>query len=178
MMHMHAEFVGPLGRHRHDLQTIKPCLRIVLCVYNVQENREARRMCNVLCNPFLACKKHDMTDIHRQLYEVYGEHITSDSMVRRWVRHFNDGRENVHDDPRSDWLSVVNEDLAGAVEEKIQANRLFTILSLSLHFPQISQSLLHKIVSDKLRFLKLCSRWVPKLLMENTKKWNGRPAVW
>jgi hypothetical protein len=40
-------------------------------------------------------------DIHRQLCEVYGEHAMSDSMVRRWGRHFNEGRENVHDDPRS-----------------------------------------------------------------------------
>jgi hypothetical protein len=28
-------------------------------------------------------------DIRRQLYEVYGEHAMSDSMVRRWVRHFD-----------------------------------------------------------------------------------------
>jgi hypothetical protein len=41
---------------------------------------------------------------------------------------------------------VVNEDLLRAVEEKIQENRCFTISSLSLHFPQISWSLLHEIV--------------------------------
>jgi hypothetical protein len=44
MVHICAEFVGPLGRHGRHLQTIEPHLRIVLCVYNVQENREARRM--------------------------------------------------------------------------------------------------------------------------------------
>jgi hypothetical protein len=64
---------------------------------------------------------------------------------------------------------VVNEDLVRAVEEKIQKNRRFTISSLSLNFPQISWSLLHEIVYDKLRFWKLCSRWVPKLLMEEQK---------
>ena len=31
-------------------------------------------------------------------------------------------------------LSVVNEDLVRAVEEKIRENRQFTIMSLSLHF--------------------------------------------
>jgi hypothetical protein len=56
---MRAEFVGPFGRHRHNLQTIEPCLRIVLCVYNVQENRETSHMWNVVCNPFLECKKQD-----------------------------------------------------------------------------------------------------------------------
>jgi hypothetical protein len=62
-------------------------------------------------------------DIHRQLCEVYGEHTMGDSMVRRWVRHFNEGRENMHDDLRSGRPSVVNEDLVRAVEEKIQEKR-------------------------------------------------------
>ena len=45
------------------------------------------------------------------------------------------------------------------VQEKIRENRQFTITPLSLHFPQISRSLLHEIVSDKLKFRKLCARW-------------------
>jgi hypothetical protein len=52
----------------------------------------------------------------------------------------------VHDDLQNSQPSVVNEDLVRASEEKIQENRQFTILSLSLHFPQISQSVLPKIV--------------------------------
>jgi hypothetical protein len=59
----------------------------------------------------------------------------------------------VHDNPRSGRPPVVNEDLVRAVEEKIQKNRRFTISSLSLHFAQISRSLLLEIVSDKLRGL-------------------------
>jgi len=87
-------------------------------------------------------------EIHRQLCDVYGEHAMSGSVVRRWVRLFNEGRENMHDDPRSGRPSVVNEDLVRAVKEKIRENRRFTITPLSLHFPQISRSLLHKIVSE------------------------------
>jgi transposase-like protein len=108
-------------------------------------------------------------DIHRQICEVYEEHAMSDSMVRRWVRHFKEGRENVHDDRRSGRPLVVNEDFMRAVEEKIQENRRSTISSLCLHFPQILRSLLHEIVSDKLRFRKLCSRWVPKVLTDENK---------
>jgi hypothetical protein len=59
----------------------------------------------------------------------------------------------VHDEPRSGRPSMVNEDLVLAVKEKIQENRRFAISSLSLHFPQISRSLLHEIVTDKLRGL-------------------------
>jgi hypothetical protein len=70
---------------------------------------------------------------------------------------------------------VVNEDLVRAMEEKIQENRRFIISSLSLHFPQISRSLLQEIVSDKLRFQKLCSRWVPKMLTDEHKM---KQATW
>jgi hypothetical protein len=47
MVHMRAEFVGPLGRHGHDLQTIKPRLRIVVCVYNVEGKKEKPATCEM-----------------------------------------------------------------------------------------------------------------------------------
>jgi len=72
------------------------------------------------------------------------------------VRLFNEGRENVHDDPRSGRPSVVNEDLVRAVEEKIRENRRFTITPLPPHFPQISRSLLHKIVSEVKEAVTTC----------------------
>jgi len=66
-------------------------------------------------------------------------------------------------------LSVVNEDLLRAFEEKIRENRRFATTSLSLHFPQISWSLLHQIVSGKVNFRKLCEHCLPKLFMEEHK---------
>jgi hypothetical protein len=125
--------------------------------------------------PFLNARNMKQADIHRQLCEMYGEHAMSDSMVRSCVTHFNEERENVHDDPRSGRPSVVNEDLVHAVEEKIQENRRFTISTFSLHFPQISRSFPHGIVPDKLSFRKLCSRWVPKMLTDEHKK---KQATW
>jgi transposase len=92
---------------------------------------------------FVNARNMKQADIHHQLCEVFGEHAMSDSTVRRWVRHFNELRENVHDDPRSGRPSVVNKNFVRAMEEMIQENRRFTISSLSLHFPQISRSLLH-----------------------------------
>jgi hypothetical protein len=125
------------------------------CVFTIFKKIEKLAACEI--RPvirFLNARNLKPTDIHRQLCEVYGEYAMSDSVVRRWVRHFNEGRENVHDDPRSGRPSVVNKDLVRAVEEKIQENRRFTISSLSLHFPQISRSLPHAIVSDRFRFRK------------------------
>jgi hypothetical protein len=47
-------------------------------------------------------------DIHCQICEVYVENAMSDGMVREWVRKPNEGRDNVHDEPRSGRSSVVS----------------------------------------------------------------------
>ena len=45
-----------------------------------------------------------------------------------------------------------------------------TISDLSLHFPQISRTLLYDIVSSHLGYRKVCARWVPKMQTEEHKK--------
>ena len=40
-------------------------------------------------------------------------------MVRKWVRMFNEGRENVHDEERSGRPSLVNDDLVRKVNERV-----------------------------------------------------------
>ena len=63
---------------------------------------------------FLNARNVKPVDIHRQICEVYGENAISDEMVRKWVRKFSEGRDNVHDEPRSGRLSVVNDVFTGA----------------------------------------------------------------
>ena len=65
-------------------------------------------------------------------------------------------------------MSMANEDLVHTFEEKIRKNVRFTITSLSLHFLQISLSVVVNIVSDKLKLLKLCAQWVPKIFYRRT----------
>ncbi|GFX19072.1 uncharacterized protein TNCV_3012171 [Trichonephila clavipes] len=55
----------------------------------------------------------------------------SSSKVRKWVRAFKDGRENVHDEPR------LHQILINAVDEKIREDRRFTISTLALEFPNV-----------------------------------------
>ena len=50
-------------------------------------------------------------EIHHQICQVCGDNAMCDGMVRKWVRMFNEGRENVHDEARSGRPSVVNDDL-------------------------------------------------------------------
>ncbi|PNF31011.1 hypothetical protein B7P43_G01186 [Cryptotermes secundus] len=56
-----------------------------------------------------------------------------------------------------------------SVLEQIMDNRHITIMELSSHVPQISCSLLHKIVTEHLLFTKLCATWVPKQLTPEHK---------
>ena len=87
------------------------------------------------------------SEIHHQICQVYGDNAMSDGMVRKWVQMFNEGRENGHDEERSGCPSLVNDDLVRKVNERVRDGRRFTISDLFLHFPQISRTLLHDIVS-------------------------------
>jgi len=89
-------------------------------------------------------------EIHHQICQVYGDNAMSDGMVRKWVRMFNEGRENVKDEMRSGHPSLVNDDLVRKVNERVPDDRSFTISDLSPYFPQISRTLLYDIVSSHL----------------------------
>ncbi|KAJ4429271.1 hypothetical protein ANN_26274 [Periplaneta americana] len=93
-------------------------------------------------------------EIHRQLCQVCGPNIMIKQMVRCWRRQFSEGRQSVHDEERSGRLSLINDDRVELVRQCIMENRRFTITKLSSHFPQISRSLLHEIVTKHLLFKK------------------------
>ena len=77
------------------------------------------------------------SEIHHQICQVYGDNAMSDGMVRKWVRMFNEGWENVYDEARSGRPSLVNDDLVRKFDERVRDDRRFTISDLSLHIPQI-----------------------------------------
>jgi len=85
---------------------------------------------------FLNARNVLPTEIHHQICQVYGDNAMSGGMVRKWVRMFNEGRENLHDEARSGRPSLVNDDLVRKVNEIVRDDRRFTVSDLSLHFPQ------------------------------------------
>ena len=99
-------------------------------------------------NRFLNTRNVLPSEIHHQICQVFGDNEMSDGMVRKWVRMFNEGRENVHDETRSGRPSLVNDDLVRKVNERVRHDRRFTISDLSLHFPHISKTLLYDIASS------------------------------
>jgi hypothetical protein len=140
------------------------------CVFKMFKKIEKPAECEMYSViRFLNARNMKPADFRRQLCEVYGERAMNDSMVRRWVRHFNKGRENLHDDRL--WLTKIR-----CVQWKRRFKRTDDLPFR--HFPCI----FHKFhghfftkLSDKLRFQQLCSRWVPKMLMDEHKM---KQAMW
>jgi len=67
---------------------------------------------------FLNARNVLPSEIHHQICQVYGDNVMSDGMGRKWVRMFNEGRENVQDEARSGRPSLVNDNLVRKVNEK------------------------------------------------------------
>jgi len=108
------------------------------------ETIEGAADCEIRCViRFLNARNVLPSEIHHQIRNVYGDNEMSDGMVRKWVRMFNEGRENVHDEARSERLSLVNDDLVCKVNERVGDDRRFTISDLSVHYPQISRTRLY-----------------------------------
>jgi len=97
---------------------------------------------------FLKARNVLPSEIHHQMCQVYSDNAMSDGVVRLWVRMFNEGRENIHDEARSGRTSSVNDDMVRKVNERVRNDRHFTISDLSPHFPQISRTLFYDIVSS------------------------------
>ena len=120
---------------------------------------------------FLNARNVLPSEIHRQICQVYGDSAMSESMVGKWVRMFNEGRGNVHDEARSARPSLVNDDLVCNVNERESVTTdVSQFLICPPHFPQISRTLLYDIVSSHLGYRKVCARWVPNMLTEEHKK--------
>jgi len=109
------------------------------------------------------------SEIHYQICQVYGDNAMSDGMVRKWVWMFNEGRENVHNEVRSGRPSLVNDDLVHKVNKRVCDDRRFTISGLSLHFPQISRTLLYDTVSSHLGYQKVLYDGCPRRSQRSTK---------
>ena len=75
-------------------------------------------MCAAINNPascevravirFLLARNNNAVEIHRQLCEVYGSNVMSESKVRQWCRLFKEGRTNDHDEVQASIFSQKN----------------------------------------------------------------------
>ena len=68
---------------------------------------------------------------------MHGDNAKSDGMVRKWVRMFNEGRENVHDEARIGRPSLMNDDLVRNVNEFLNKLRVYIYIYIYIIFNNI-----------------------------------------
>ncbi|UYV77487.1 hypothetical protein LAZ67_15001238 [Cordylochernes scorpioides] len=90
-----------------------------------------------------------------------------------WFNVF-EGRQNVHDDERSGSPVTATDNAAvAAIRNVVEADRRVTIDEIIIRLSpgiEIRRSSIGTIMSDVLNSLKVCARWVPRLLLENHKQ--------
>ncbi|CAK9810904.1 Histone-lysine N-methyltransferase SETMAR [Anthophora plagiata] len=89
--------------------------------------------------------------------------------VRNWCREFAAGRSEVHDDKRSGRPSISDETVA-KVEQTMREDRRITVDDFCILVPEVSRSIIHRILTEKLQYRKVCARWVPRMLTENHQR--------
>lgn len=104
------------------------------------------------------------TKIHNDLKQVYGDGCCSYDSVARWIRQFNDGRDDLKDKARSGRPSTsVNEGSLTRAAAILKEDRSVTIGYLAIELG-ISVGSTHTLLHDKLGLRKRCSRWIPHQL--------------
>jgi len=145
---MCSDFLYQLRSHRRHFVKLLLCLCLFLAL-NLFKTIEGAADCEIRSViRFLNARNVLPSEIHHQICQVYGDNAMSDGMVRKLVRMFSEGRENVHDEARSGRPFLVNDDLVLKFNERVRDDRRFTISDLFLHFPHISRTLLYDIVSS------------------------------
>jgi len=117
---------------------------------------------------FLNIKGKRPAEMHKQIVAVYGN-VMNRQNVTKWGREFSEGRTDVHDEQRSGRPSLISDNLLQEIEGEIRANRRATIRELHHIIHEVSKTTIHGAVTEKLRYRKLCARWVPKMLTDDHK---------
>jgi hypothetical protein len=78
-------------------------------------------------------------------------------------------KDDVHDEKMSGRPSLISDNFIQETEGEIRANRRVTIRELHHIIPEVSNTIIHEAVREKLGHRKLCARWVPKMLTDGHK---------
>jgi len=145
---MRSDFLYQLrSNRRHFVKFVLfLCLFLALNLFKTIEGSADYEIRSVI--RFLKARNVLLSEIHYQICHVYGDNAVSDGMVRKWVRMFNEGWENVHDEARIGRPSLVNDDLVRNVSKRVRNERRFTVSDMSLHFPKSLSTPLYDIASS------------------------------
>lgn len=163
-------------------------LKFLLSVYRFSSLYDERVLCSVVSNMsakievaakceqhsvirFLLAREVGVTEICKQLTDVYGENAICRSKVYKWKAEFESGRTNVHHETgTSGRPSVITDSIVDLVRNALMSDRRLTISELCTKYNSVGRATMHEIVTECLGFRKICARWVPKELTNNHKE--------
>ena len=116
------------------------------------------------------------TEIHADLQKVYGNGALKYATVCKWIRHFNDGRESIENDPRvARPVSVLTEKNVATVKTLIVEDARYTVQEIE-ELSGIHSSSVLKLLCERLGLRKICACWVPHLCIDEQKQSRLRLA--
>lgn len=87
----------------------------------------------------------------------------SRALVYRWHKRYSEGRSTPYDDVKPGRPSVIDENVTSTVQNAIRKDGRSTVRDIAL-LCDIGVATAHKILTEKLNLVRLCARWVPRLL--------------
>ena len=110
------------------------------------------------------------TEIHADLQKGFGNGALKYATVCMWVRHFNDGRESIENDPRVGRpVSVLTEKNVATVKTLIEEDERYTVQEIE-ELSGIHSSSVLKILREGLGLHKICAHWVPNCSLMSRNK--------
>ncbi|GBP29723.1 Mitochondrial uncoupling protein 4 [Eumeta japonica] len=103
-------------------------------------------------------------EIFEDMVSVLQESAPSYTMVKKWARLFQQGRESCKDDPRPGRpVTVVTEENVRKIEKLVLADQRIKLWQIAeeLH---ISKERVGEIIHEHMNMRKISARWVPKML--------------
>jgi transposase len=100
------------------------------------------------------------------MFRVYGGKCLLRKAIHNWVEKLSQGRSKVANDaPPGRPVKIATEAIVQRVEEVIRADRRITTDSVATALG-CSYGLAHSKCIDRLKFQKVCARWVPRELKD------------
>ena len=138
----------------------------------------------IMAAPLSACTKEEQRSVIRVLWSEgvseaaihqrpsvqYGNSVLLQRSVYDWIEKLKNGRTNVTHD-KGAWRpsTAITEDNIERARDVVLLDRRLTIDDVA-HVLQISHGSAYELMHNKLRFHKVCARWVPKQLTDVHKQ--------
>jgi len=109
-------------------------------------------------------------EIYLKFIKVYGDSSPSFSTIKEWAAEFKRGRTSLEDDPREGRSkSVTTPEIIEQVQDMLLDDRRMKVHEIAETIG-ISKERVEYILHEELDMIKLCARWVPRLLTADQKR--------